>query len=275
MGNNTERSGIKFSQILKILKRNIILIALVLILALGTGYGYTKIQKPSYTAREGMFFKATNIQNPIVSYNVNAMRAYIDTVLDFCDEGVVLDRAEAYYVAYSNAKAEKASLGEQYSLKQFFENNDKNDVYVIEENRVRQHYSKSAIRVSAEKTEELETSFYFTISYTDGSYEEAAEKAKILSYAFDKESAKKITEDQFMYFDGIEVEMSNAGTVGVYSNTNKTSTIFLFGLIGIAASLLIVYLRCLLDNTIKTTEDIEEITGVSNFSHIGRRKGGK
>lgn len=275
MENNTEKRGIRFGQILKVLKRNIVLMILVVILALGAGYGYTRVQKPNYTASEGMFFKATNIQNPIVSYNVNAMRAYIDTVLDFCDEGVVLDRAEWYYVDYMNRKSDRAQAGEDYTLKQFLSDNELSDSYVVDGNTARKHYSKSAIRVSAEKTEELETSFYFTISYTDGTYQEAADKAKILSYAFDKESAKKVSGDQFMYFDGIEVEMTNAGTIGVSSNSNKTRTIMLFGIIGVALALLIVYLKSLLDNTVKSSEDIEEITGVSNFSHIGRKKGVK
>lgn len=274
MNNNTEKGGFKVSQIVKIIKRNIILIALVIILALGAGYGYTKVQKPSYTASEGMFFKATNIKNPSVSYNVNAMKAYIDTVLDFCDEGVVLDRAESYYISYVNTKNSREQAGENYTLKQFFSDNDLNDVYVVEDNVVRKYYSTSAIRVYAEETEELETSFYFTISYTDGTYDEAAEKAKILAYAFNKESDQRVSEDELKYFDGIEVEVTNAGTIGVSNNVSKTKTIILFGLIGIAVAALIVYLRQILDNTIKNTEDLEEITGVSNFSHIGRKKGG-
>ena len=118
---NTEKGGIKIAHIAKILKRNLILMILVVILALGAGYGYAKMQKPTYTASEGMFFKATNLKNPVVSYNVNAMKAYIDTVLDFCDEGVVLDRAESYYISYTNAKNSRMQAGETYSLKQFFE----------------------------------------------------------------------------------------------------------------------------------------------------------
>lgn len=274
MNNNTEKGGIRLSQIVKIIKRNVIIIALVIVLALGAGYGYTKMQKPTYTASEGMFFKATNLNYPTVAYNVNAMKAYIDTVLDFCDEGVVLDRAESYYINYVNTKNSREQAGETYTLKQFFNDNELNDVYVEQENRVRTHYQKSSIKVYAEETEELETSFYFTISYTDGTYDEAADKAKILSYAINKESVKKIGEDEYKYFDGIKIDITNAGTIGVSNNLSKTKTIILFGLIGVAAAALVVYLRQVLDNTVKNTEDLEEITGVSNFSHIGRKKGG-
>ncbi len=275
MENNVEKSSFNMSRVLRTLKRNIWLILIVVILVSMAGYGYTKIQKPSYTASEGMFFKAQNIENNTTSYNINAMRAYIDTVLDFCDEGVVLDRAEYYYVNYANAKYNHSLEGEKYTVKDFIAENEQNDTYIAEENSARKHFSKGAIRVHAEETEELETSFYFTISYTDSTLEYAQDKVEILAYAFNKESKEIVSENELKYFEGVLVEVNSSGSAGVINNVSKTRTMILFGLIGIALALFIVYIKTILDNTLKKSEDLEEITGVSNFAHIGRKKGGK
>lgn len=94
-------------------RRSIILMLVVVFLSLGTGFAYAKLRKPEYIAEEQVLFSMGD--GTFIQAEINAMHAYRDTVVDFCDNGVVLDRANYYY---SNFLALK---GGDYSLDQYIE----------------------------------------------------------------------------------------------------------------------------------------------------------
>lgn len=99
-----ERGGIFIRDALFVLKRNIVLFLTVIILFTAGGYVYARVKKTDYTASVKVsFLDETNPQASTTG--VNNMRAYIDTAIDFCDEGVVLDRANWYYKDCLDEKA--------------------------------------------------------------------------------------------------------------------------------------------------------------------------
>ena len=94
------------------LKKSIILVLAIVLLALGVGLVYAKVRKPEYIAEEQVMFSMGD--GTYITTEINAMYAYRDTVMDFCDNGVVIDRANFYYDYYK-----KVSADTDYSLEEF------------------------------------------------------------------------------------------------------------------------------------------------------------
>ncbi len=93
-------------------KRSILLIVAIIVAALGVGYAYATFREPEYIAEEQIIFSMGD--GTYIQSEINAMYAHHPTVLDFCDSGVVIDRANFYYQYYSQRKADS-----DYSLETF------------------------------------------------------------------------------------------------------------------------------------------------------------
>jgi capsular polysaccharide biosynthesis protein len=77
------------------------------------------------------------------------------------------------------------------------------------------------------------------------------------------------------YFDTVEVAMKDLGTMPVSTSSSKMKTILVFGVISVVAGVVVVYIKNLLDNTVKTKEDLNRITGVDLLASIDKQGGGK
>ncbi|MBQ8427540.1 MAG: hypothetical protein IJX16_07280 [Clostridia bacterium] len=266
-----EQNGITLKEILNIIRKNIILLIVIVVLSTALGVVYARMQQPKYTATESVFFKAQNISNDNTSDNISVMIAYVDTVADFCDEGVVVDRANYHYDEYRKMKTK----GEIASLKEYTDWSTTDDTYqgeVIEKG----YYSASKISVKIEeKNNDNQRPFSFMVSYTDDNQELAQEKVVILVHALKMESKALNSNFEKKYFDGVEVQIIDAGQQGVSVNISRTKTIFLFFVLGVAIGLVGVYVIYLLDNTVKTKEELERITGTNILSVIEEQGGDK
>ena len=96
-----ENGGAIIRNVFYAIKRNIILILVIMFVFAVGGVGYASILKPNYTASVKVRYIVDDNTGSTVE-DINAMRAYIDTVVDFVDEGVVVDRANYYYTKWSN-----------------------------------------------------------------------------------------------------------------------------------------------------------------------------
>lgn len=270
---NTEEKGITLSSLLYALKRNIWLILLVTIFAVAAGYVYVSVKKPDYTATEKVAYKAENTLQSTTQNNINAMNAFIGTIVDFCDEGVVVDRANFYYNAYLN---EKRSEGDGYTVQDFIDGIRAKDIYdgsVVSEQAI----LASKIGVKSEAAETDASKFFFYVSYTDGDAKAAVDKVKILVLAFDLESRETVIVDnkeQGKYFAGIISEIVDLDTVegGAVSNLSKSKVVLLAAVIGVVAGVLLVYVKESRDKTVKDKEDLEEIVGADVFSYIYKQE---
>lgn len=91
-----EKNG--FQELLYVLKKNILLILIVTVVATAIGGVFATFRKPDYIAEEQVLYRMGDGSD--VASDINTMNAYKDTIMDFCDNGVVVDRANFYFYHY-------------------------------------------------------------------------------------------------------------------------------------------------------------------------------
>ncbi len=277
--------GISIRDLFYVLKRNILLLLAVIFVFTIGGVLFANAQSPVYTARELVFFRAKSTETSSNSdvINISLMRAYVQTVTDFADEGVVIDRANYYYEEYK--KSEFNGNVDTYIAKVV-------EVVVVDDKTgetapkpgadtydgqitANKYYSKSSIGISTgAKADDGSAPFSFTVSYTDKTKTTSYEKVKILVLALRQECIEIDGADK-KYFPGVDVEIIDDGPQGSPAiNLSKNKTIMKFVVSGIVVAIVAVFLRNLLDNTVKTKEELERIVGVDVLSII-YTQGGK
>ena len=262
-------------EILLIVRKNIVLILLLIILGGCCGLGYSFVKKPNYVATTHLTYKAGLILDDgsvtggtVAEFNI--MRAYVDTILDFCDEGVVTERANYYYVQYMNKKV----LNADYSFFDFVNNID-NQVSYNAQNALSQndknHIVKENISTTWPKVSESKDEFFFSVKYTDKNIEDSKIKCRLLVEAIIDELQEQDSNTN-KYFDRVynEIIPLHAGDwlPSALSDVSKKKLALVGALVGGLLAVAIVYLRESLDNSIKNKEELEEITGVSVLSVI-------
>ena len=100
----TEETTFSLAELYSAIRRYLVLIIAIVVASVAIGFVYVKTAKPDYTATEKVAYKAQNELQSTTQNNINAMNAFIGTVVDFCDEEVVVDRANFYYSRYLNLK---------------------------------------------------------------------------------------------------------------------------------------------------------------------------
>ena len=280
--------------ILFVLKKNLFLILAVIFITTSLGLGYSYIKKPNYTASVRVNF---NIDGKKTTANINEMRLYIDTIVDFCGQGVVVDRANAYYMEWENYQKDNykqdktiedfynefATPVEQIIYKPNSEEIDKviyNKIFnsyqrpsgsnlgtLKDENYI----SAGAISTKTAKTEDA-TNWVYAVQYIDENQTDAVEKAFILVLAYKHElywdSYLGSSQNVEQYFTGLSVKIDSIGLEGINSNVSKIKITLIAFAIGVVLALLVVYIKNLLDNTIKDKDELERITGVEVFGCI-------
>ena len=268
-----EEQNFSLQAILHAIKRNVWMIILVTVLALAVGFGYISVVKPNYTATEKVAYKATNELQSTTQNNINAMNAFIGTIVDFCDEGVVIDRANFYYNGYLN---EKRNEGEDYTVQDYIDGIKAKDTY--DGTQVPGKFiNASSIEVVSEVAEEDASKFFFYVSYTDPNSVAAVDKVKILVLAFDLETREQIIVDNKVegkYFSGIISEIVDLDTIGgaAVSDMSKPRILILAFVAGIVISLLFVYIKVASDKSLTEKETLEEIVGADLLAYIDKQE---
>ena len=253
-------NSLSIRDVLFVLRRNLILILAIVVIVTSCGIAYSFIRKPNYTATHVVMFDASDEQGSSTRNDVNAMISYLETVLDFCDEGVVLDRASYYYTKYQNGNYKSAS--------DFIATIDKEaDNYVVTSGGD-EHFEKSKIKVSS-LSDSSSTNFVFTVSYTADDVQTAKDKVIILIYAYGKEANLK-KDDKGVYFRDISVNIGDRGYRDCNIDLSKKQITLVAGLIGVVLALMVVYVKSALDKTVKTKQDLEHITGTDILATIER-----
>ncbi len=262
---------ISIRDIFETLKNNLLLIIITVVVALLCGVVYVSAVKPNYTATEKVAYRAENEFNSTTQNNINAMNAFIGTIVDFCDEGVVIDRANYYYNHYLE---EKRNEGEDYTVDDYIASIHIKDPY--EHIPVAGNYiNKDSIKVISEITEEDSAKFFFQISYTDSIMDEARDKVKILILAIDFETRSTVVIDgveRSKYFAGVISEIIDLNTISVESDISKAKILLVAALLGVIVAAVIIYLKAAFDKSIRSKEELEEIIGVDLLSYIDKQE---
>ncbi len=278
--------------ILFVLKKNLFLILAIIFITTSLGIGYSFIKKPKYTAGVKVnFYIEGNTTTAI-----NEMRLYIDTIVDFCGQGVVVDRANAYYLEWienyqQDYYAQNKTIEEFYKefatpIKQITYK-PSGEIDSIEYNNIFNKYERpnssqpgtlkdesflsvGEISTKTAKNEQA-TNWVYTVSYTDANRLDAVEKVFILVLAYKHElywnndlGSKGVEQ----YFTGLAVNIDSLGIDGVVSSVSKTKITIIAFAIGVALAFLVVYIRNMLDNTIKDKDELERITGAEVLASI-------
>lgn len=258
-------------------KRNLVLVIALVLFCTACGIGYAFIKKPNYTATEEVVCMAEDTSNSNIVTNFNIMNAYINTIVDFCDEGVVIERANFYYIQYRNQYRNQSAQGSVTSLDEFIEDVRTEDPYVTNDNSPadKKYIVKENVSVSA-KVETNQTDEYsFSISYTDPNLELALIKAKIYVLAFEREIGTEKGTNGDRYFAGVKISIISLGNSGWSSDVSKVKFTIIGFAIGVVVAALAVYVISVTDVSIKDKEELERITGVSvlaNIDNVGGKK---
>ncbi|MBE7081181.1 MAG: hypothetical protein E7372_01310 [Clostridiales bacterium] len=268
--------------ILFTLKRNLLLMLVIVIVTTSLGLGYSYIKKPKYTASIRVNFSIDGN----TTATINEMRLYIDTIVDFCGQGVVVDRANAYYIEWienyqQDYYAQNKTIEDfydEYSMpkKQGVENDifknykrpTNNDAGTLKDENF---LVAGAISTQTAKSEEDATNWVYGVQYTDANQLDAVEKVYILVLAYkhelywDTDLGNKGVEQ---YFTGLYVDIDCLGMDGVVSDVSKTKITLLAGILGVVLALLVVYVKTLFDGTLKDKEELERITGTQVIGSI-------
>ena len=252
---------------LYVLRRNLILMLAVVLIVTAVGIVFANVRKPNYTASVRMSFRAELVDKSTsqVVHNINAMRAYIDTVVDFADEGVVVDRANYYYTRYLDEKAKGTKLSEFISkIDEFAPYN----AYIPVDDA---YFTSGGVGV-ATKVSDGVTQFVFSIRYADKNATVAREKTEILACAYAKEVCSKALDGQ-LYFADLNIKLDNLGYEGTSIDINKVMIIVIAFVLGVFLAIAVAYIKNLLDNTVKSKEDLERTTGVKVLTAINYQGG--
>jgi len=257
--------------LLIVVRKSLWLILAIIVLFGAMGVAYSFIEAPSFTSSRKVIFTCKNIdkddkddKNPdTTTNNIDTMRAYEGTILEFCKQGFVVDRANRYYINYGNSNCDNV---EEY-IRDYLDFDPSYD-YV----KAGTEIISSNIEIET-FAEEEEVQFAFTIKYTDENKQAAYDKLKLLVYAFKEEvSAKKENSDELKYFGNFNVFIEDLGSEGTMSNNSKVKNVLIFGAIGVVVAVLAVYIKTVSNNTITTKDELERIVGAPVFAAVENRE---
>ena len=278
--------------ILFALRKNVFLILAIIFITTSLGLGYSYIKKPKYTASVRVNFSIDGN----TTATINEMRLYIDTIVDFCGQGVVVDRANAYYIEWVENYRQKYYEQEK-NIEDFYEEYSspknqgvENDIF---KNYQRPNSSQPGtlkdesfivpgdISTQTVKNDEA-TNWIYAVNYTDNNEKEALEKTYILVLAYkhelywDSELGDLGVE---RYFTGLTINIDSLGFDGSSSDVSYIKIIIFSFLIGAVLAVIIVYVKSLFDNTIKDADELERITDTQVLGRINfikeKNKNGK
>ncbi len=267
--NQKAKAGLSIPQIFRIFKNYLALMLAIIVAFVVAGVVYTYLLKPEYTVTHKIGFNCDNSpEGENIMADMNAMTAYGETIMDLFDEGVVLDRANYYYQEF-----DKARTSDGLTVEEFLEKIEQEDGYTPPTNENEQLGYILKEKVQTSKLSVEDELYAFNVSYTEGTTEKAREKLKVLIYAFQKECGeiKMVGEQETpKYFGEFEVFVSDWGADSLSYNISRIKTVVIFGLGGIMVSILIALGLNFIDKTIKSKDELEDITGVSVVALIER-----
>lgn len=240
-----DKNNSAFAKIIKALKSSWYIALSIILLSVGIGFTVAFTRKPEYVATQVASISVVgNSSEHDVQHNVNVMIGIVDTVVDFCDEGNVVDRANYYYNKYIDEKAQNSNL----SIEDFL---DGVNTIVYDQNTMVSDKKIDKNKISVETIiENNDTEFYFFVSYLDAVEVNAVEKVRFIVSALNYEINSKIEVDDGLggtktvgkYFKNFTVNVMDLGEEGLPKvDHSKIKIIALFACVGIILAVIATY----------------------------------
>ena len=247
--------------ILFLLKKNILWMLLIVIVASSIGVVVAYVRKPKYIANQEINYfvkeEGRQITDPPTTVEINTMNRYIETMIEFCATEKVLDLANAYYIMYKQQSG---------SIDDFIAQEKNNTKPVVSSRGSNSYFTASKIKAYSFSKENDITGFVFAISYEDANLQVAQDKVRILALACNVEARDCIP--------GIKTYLADLDfdKTDYTIDMSKTKIVIVAAAIGVVLAVAFVFIRNLLDSTIKTKEDLERLTGATVFACIEDRE---
>ena len=234
------------------IKRNFVIMLIIVVLVTGLGIAYSFVKKPNYTATVKVCYL---VEGKDGTYeDVTAMMAFVDTVVDFVDEGVVLDRASYYYKKWIEAKSRGAELDEFLHMTAHL--NYDSSISIVDSSY---KYDKTKISTATTKVDN-QTQFFYNIKYKASTRDEAIERTRILVNAYEQELQMKGQNNDFVYFADLKISILDKGVLGVDVDVSKMRITVLAGLLGVALAVAVALIKDKTDTTVRNKEELEQLT---------------
>ncbi len=232
--NTNEENGISIKEIMQLLWRNVILIAVITILATACGVGYAMKIKPTYTATRSLIVKAYNDDNLSSSSNnyndISVATKEMPTIAKFFTESSVISRAEDLYTGGGNGGK----------------------------------INKSKIKVDYDTTTR-----FFTVSYT-AAQDDVAEKVVDCLVTAGKEIVEEKNVDGTANYFNVSVQLTptDGNKATVVTNLSRSKYVVIAFLLGLVLSVAIVFIKYFMDDTVKNKDELERISGVKMLAYL-------
>ena len=281
--NETKTGGISLAEILYVLRSHILLIVIITLLCTAGGFLYAKTKKPVYTASVPVQFEVQinavdEAGNPMSTVDqvssTNYLFAYLDTAVGVCKSGDVLDRANVYYNFYvesgKNIDEFISDIKAAYT-DTVKENRSEISGYEVTEELMTAYRDKwltvfnTGTTYSSSKNS-ADTVIYFRLWVKDLNAVYAKAFARIYAFAADI-SMNKVLNFGNTTSGLIDLAGASSG-VSVSSDTSAKKTVIIAFALGLIVSLAAVYFIYLIDNTVKSKEQLEALSGANVIAYI-------
>ena len=255
-------NGESFVNIWLILKRYALFIIITAFVFCCAGFAYSRFRTPTYTASEMLSYNLSGDDGKYEIKDVNSTIAYFDTVIDFCKTGKVLDRANAYYAEYLTRRID----GEQ-NIDKFIKAKESEE-YVFnaeEQAKYATPINSDTVTVKGLGQEDIAN---IKISVENVS----PEKAKILVriYALAIKLQAKNAFGTSITTNVSENLPADSGTrfIEIAKDISTFKILIIAGIVGLVFAAGVSYLLFIADTTVRSSEELARITGVSMLSSI-------
>ena len=246
-----------------LIKKYILFIVIAVFAACAVGFAYAKLRTPDYYTSEKLSYNVTSDSTGSDYKAVNAMIAYVDTVVDFCMTGIVFDRANAIYHDYRYNRRTVDKLDEfleEVEEENRFADNNGDYASVINKN------TATAKKFSKDDLINIE------ISVQNSSAETAKILTRIYACAIRLEAKNAFGEGFTTNIGEGIVKGSGISGIPATKDTSTLKILLISGIIGLVLSLGVAYLLYVTDRTLSTGEELTRITGVPLLSVIRNRE---
>ncbi len=276
--NNSKQDSISLGLVFNLFLKNIVLFITVLVMALAVAVVYIKFSKTSYTATyETNYIATTDKKSSTDDYNITVQ--YFDTVVAFCSQPIVVDRANYYYYQIEhNAKyMNMTSFNEKYNA---FIEDVKNGIITYNPSNLQGNkdiiISNLSTSATVKNNNGSQDTFYITFSYVDSDANLALQKLKLIILSANEEAntegdiESKYAESDInlKYFGTYVITITDMERYSSYSNKSNSRIVLIALVLGAIIGGVIIYLKYALDRTVHTKDVLERITGVNVLAVI-------
>jgi capsular polysaccharide biosynthesis protein len=246
---------------------NIVLVIVIIALSVGCGVGFSYLKTPTYTAKVNINYTAELNSNSNPVDNISIMKDMMQSVVDLSITEIVLEEANYLYDKYQLQYQGKNKVDEFILSVRAGESSFVSDFDINNPNLVATKYyslDKVSSKSLGQSTTGSGPKYIFTLSLSDMTKEDAAQKVRILALAGSRVA--------YEFFDGyvtiLDELVKDSSGVSVSSDVSVKKNVLLAFIIGVALSIVLVYLKGLLNNTATDKDEIEKITGASVIAFI-------